>query len=169
MGNSKPLPTISCIIVSVLYFSFYCITPTSSSASIQDQFINCVKRNTHVSFPLEKTLFTPAKNVSLFNQVLESTAQNLQFLAKSMPKPGFIFRPIHQSQVQASIICSKKLGIHFRVRSGGHDFEALSYVSRIEKPFILLDLSKLKQINVDIESNSAWVQPGATLGELYYR
>ncbi|KAG7532762.1 FAD-binding domain PCMH-type [Arabidopsis thaliana x Arabidopsis arenosa] len=105
----------------------------------------------------------------MFSQVLESTAQNLRFLEKSMHKPGFIFRPIHESQVQASIICSKKLGIHFRVRSGGHDFEALSYVSRIEKPFILLDMSKLRQITVDIKDNSAWIQPGATFGELYYR
>ncbi|CAL9242007.1 unnamed protein product [Arabidopsis halleri] len=169
MGFSKPLPLFSFLSILVLYFSLYTITPTSSSASLQDQFINCVKRNTHVSFPLEKTFFAPTKNVSMFSQVLESTAQNLRFLAKSMPKPGFIFRPIHESQVQASIICSKKLSIHFRVRSGGHDFEALSYVSRIEKPFILLDLSKLRQINIDIEDTSAWVQPGATLGELYYR
>ncbi|KAG7536476.1 FAD-binding type PCMH-like superfamily [Arabidopsis suecica] len=169
MGFSKPLPLFSFLSILVLYFSLYTITPSSSSASLQDQFINCVKRNTHVSFPLEKTLFAPAKNVSMFSQVLESTAQNLRFLEKSMPKPGFIFRPIHESQVQASIICSKKLGIHFRVRSGGHDFEALSYVSRIEKPFILIDLSKLRQVDVDIETNSAWVQPGATLGELYYR
>ncbi|XP_010441896.1 PREDICTED: berberine bridge enzyme-like 4 isoform X1 [Camelina sativa] len=171
MGISKPLPTISCISFLVLYFSLYCITPISSSSAslLQDEFISCVKTNTHVDFPLETTLFAPAKNVSMFDQVLESTAQNLRFLAKSMPKPGFIFRPIHESQVQASIICSKKLGIHFRVRSGGHDFEAMSFVSRIETPFILIDFSKLRQIDVDIEDNSTWVQAGATLGELYYR
>ncbi|CAL9242013.1 unnamed protein product [Arabidopsis halleri] len=40
----------------------------------------------------------------MFKEVLESTAQNLLFLIKSMPKPGFIFTPIHESHVQASII-----------------------------------------------------------------
>ncbi|CAA7017438.1 unnamed protein product [Microthlaspi erraticum] len=86
-----------------------------------------------------------------------------------MPKPAFIFKPVHESHVQASIICSKKLGIHVRVRSGGHDYEGMSYVSQIETPFILIDMSKLRQINVDVEDNSAWVQAGATIGELYYR
>ncbi|KAF2537697.1 hypothetical protein F2Q68_00020063 [Brassica cretica] len=105
----------------------------------------------------------------MFIEVLNSTAQNQRYLTTSIPKPDFIFKPVHESHVQASIICSKKLGIHLRVRSGGHDFEGLSYVSHIETPFIIIDLSKLRQINVDIEDNSVWVQAGATAGELYYR
>ncbi|CAH8278383.1 unnamed protein product [Arabidopsis lyrata] len=169
MGFSKPLPLFSFLSILVLYFSFYTITPTSSLASLQDQFINCVQRNTHVYFPLEKTFFAPTKNVSMFTQVLESTAQNLRFLKQSMPKPGFIFSPLHESHVQASIICSKKLRMHLRVRSGGHDYEGLSYVSQIDKPFILMDLSKMRQVNINIQDNSAWVQSGATVGELYYR
>uniref|UniRef100_A0A1J3G8G0 Cannabidiolic acid synthase-like 1 n=1 Tax=Noccaea caerulescens TaxID=107243 RepID=A0A1J3G8G0_NOCCA len=168
MGVSKTFPVFSFLSILVLYFSLYTITPTSS-ASLQDQFINCLHKNTHVYFPLENTFFAPAKNVSMYSQVLESTAQNLRYLTKSMPKPGFIFKPLHESHVQASIICSKKLGIHFRIRSGGHDYEGLSYVSEIEKPFIVMDLSKLRQINIDIKDSSAWVQAGATVGELYYR
>ncbi|CAA7017433.1 unnamed protein product [Microthlaspi erraticum] len=122
-----------------------------------------------MDFPLDKTFFTSERNASIFNKVLESTAQNLRFLTRSMPKPVFIFKPLHESHVQASIICSKKLRVHLRVRSGGHDYEGLSYVSHIENPFMLIDLSKLRQVNVDIEDNSAWVQAGATLGEFYYR
>ncbi|CAH2046486.1 unnamed protein product [Thlaspi arvense] len=168
MGISKPSPLLSFLSVLALYFSFYTITPTSS-ASLQDQFINCLHKNTHVYFPLENTFFAPAKNVSMFSEVLESTAQNLRYLTKNMPKPGFIFKPLHESHVQASILCSKKLGIHFRVRSGGHDYEGLSYVSEMERPFIVMDLSKLRQVNINIKDNSAWVQAGATVGELYYR
>ncbi|KAL3577361.1 hypothetical protein D5086_022644, partial [Populus alba] len=67
------------------------------------------------------------------------------------------------------VVCCKQLGIHFRVRSGGHDYEAVSYVSAIESPFIIIDLAKLRSVDVDIEDNSAWVQAGATNGELYYR
>ncbi|CAH2046487.1 unnamed protein product [Thlaspi arvense] len=169
MRLSKQLPTISYISLLALSFSFYTIITPISSISLQDVFINCLHRNTNVDFPLEKTFFSPAKNVSMFNKVLDSTAQNLRFLTKSMPKPGFIFTPVHESHVQASIICSKKLRIHLRFRSGGHDYEGLSYVSEIKKPFILMDLSKLRQINVNIIYNNAWVQAGATVGELYYR
>ncbi|KAL1214967.1 Berberine bridge enzyme-like 25 [Cardamine amara subsp. amara] len=168
MGISNLRPAISCISLLALYISLCTITPTSS-ASLQDDFINCLHRNTNVDFPLEDTFFTPERNASIFIEVLESTAQNQRYLTESTPKPSFIFKPVHESQVQASVICSKKLGIHLRVRSGGHDYEGMSYVSQIDTPFILIDMTKLRQINVTIEDNSAWVQTGATIGELYYR
>ena len=55
-----------------------------------------------------------------------------------------------------------------RVRNGGHDYEGLSFVSLIEKPFMIIDLAKLRAIQVDIARNTAWVEVGATLGEVYY-
>ncbi|CAN8267588.1 unnamed protein product [Cochlearia groenlandica] len=168
MRISNPVPMISHILFLALYFFSYTITPISSN-SPQDDFIKCLHTNTFVDFPLDQTLFDPARNVSSYIQVLESRVRNHRFFSKSTPKPSFIFKPVHESHVQASIICSKKLGIHLLFRSGGHDFEAVSYVTQIERSFVLLDLSKLRQIRIDITDNSAWVQAGATLGELYYR
>lgn len=88
-----------------------------------------------------------------------------------MPKPLLIFTPLSESQVQAAVICARKLGIHFRLRSGGHDYEGISYTSEFNsaQPFILLDLRKLRAVDVNIAANTAWAQAGATIGELYYR
>lgn len=55
-----------------------------------------------------------------------------------------------------------------RVRSGGHDYEGLSYIFAMGEPFFIMDLSKLRSISVDIQDNSAWVEVGATTGEVYH-
>ncbi|XVF79553.1 hypothetical protein PTKIN_Ptkin14bG0232500 [Pterospermum kingtungense] len=138
-----------------------------TSIFVQDKFIQCFNANTEFVVPVSTAFFTP--NNSSFSAILESTAQNLRYLVPSMPKPEFIITPLYESHVQAAVICSKQIGIHLRVRSGGHDYEGLSYVSEIESPFIIVDLSRLRSIKVDIEDNSAWVEAGATVGEVYYR
>ncbi|KAK9098067.1 hypothetical protein Syun_025112 [Stephania yunnanensis] len=92
--------------------------------------------------------------------------RTLIFTSSSKPKPRFIVAPTQDSHVQVAVICSKKHGLQIRVRSGGHDFEGLSYTSSV--PFVLIDLFNLRAIDVNIEDNNAWVQAGATLGEVYY-
>ncbi|KAJ1389701.1 FAD-binding, type 2 [Sesbania bispinosa] len=154
----SPFPILVLILLSV---------SLQASASIQESFVQCLNFNSDRKFPFHTTIYTP--NDASFTTILDSSAQNLRCLLPSAPKPEFIFTPFHDSHVQGAVICSKRLGIHLRVRSGGHDYEGISYVSEIETPFIVVDLVKLRGINVDIKSNTAWVQAGATMGEVYYR
>ncbi|XP_062094400.1 berberine bridge enzyme-like 26 [Humulus lupulus] len=154
------------LLYSLLLLQSYSSWATSPNSTAEN-FIECVSINSELSVPVVTTLFTP--NTCSFTSVLGFTPTNLRFLEPSVPKPQFIFTPVHDSHVQAAVICSKKLGFHLRVRSGGHDYEGVSYVSEIETPFIVIDLINLRLVDVDIEDNSAWVQAGATLGELYYR
>ncbi|KAJ0042329.1 hypothetical protein Pint_18961 [Pistacia integerrima] len=136
------------------------------SISIQEKYSHCLSVHSDLQVP-SSLLY--ASNTSSYSQILLSTVQNLRFAGPSVPKPAIIFTPLHESHVQAAVICSKDLGIPVRVRSGGHDFEGISYASEIEKPFIVVDLAKLRSITIDIDDDSAWVQAGATLGEVYYR
>ncbi|CAJ1935889.1 unnamed protein product [Sphenostylis stenocarpa] len=139
----------------------------ATSATHQESFVQCLNLNSDKTFPFNSLIYTP--NNPSFTSVLDSSGQNRRLLVSSAPKPKFIFTPTRDSHVQAAVICSKKLGIHFRVLSGGHDFEGISYVSEIGGVFIVIDLIKLREINVDIKSNTAWVEAGATNGEVYYR
>ncbi|KAK9101403.1 hypothetical protein Scep_024833 [Stephania cephalantha] len=105
------------------------------------------------------------------NASSKSSIYNLRFTSPATPKPLFIITPNHESQIRALVVCSKKHGlkitVRITVRSGGHDFEGLSY--RANVPFVLIDLVNFRTIDVNIKDSSAWVQAGATLGEVYYR
>ncbi|XP_055802861.1 berberine bridge enzyme-like 15 [Solanum dulcamara] len=151
----------------IILFSASCVV----SYTIQDQFYQCITLHSDRSIPFSTAFFSPTSNATSFNAVLKSTAQNLRCLTPSQQKPLLIFTALIESHVQAAVICAKELKVQLRVRSGGHDYEGISYTSEMKRsvPFILLDLATLRAIKVDIEDNSAWVQAGATIGEVYYR
>nr|QIB03072.1 MO protein [Morus alba] len=140
----------------------------ANSARTHEDFLQCLttrisenSTNTSKTFPY----ITP--NNPSYSTTLNSSIQNKRFSSPSTPKPFAIITPFHFSHVQATVFCSKKHSIQIRTRSGGHDYEGLSYVSSVS--FVLIDLRNLSSISVDVESKSAWVQAGATLGELYYK
>ncbi|XVF78048.1 hypothetical protein PTKIN_Ptkin14bG0097100 [Pterospermum kingtungense] len=150
------------ILVSLLFLSF---SQATSDSILIDGFKQCMSsqfRNYTKSFEIIYTSESP-----LFSSVLDSTLQNMRWLNSSMAStPLLIITPFHESEIQAALICSKKLGLQVRVRSGGHDYEGLSYLG--QTPFIIIDLGNLRSVEINIEEETAWVQSGATLGELYY-
>ncbi|KAL0790252.1 hypothetical protein Bca101_006498 [Brassica carinata] len=64
----------------------------------------------------------------------------------------------HVSRIQATVVCAKANGSQICIRSGGDDYEGL---------FFILDMFNLRSIILDVSRKKAWVQAGATLGELY--
>ncbi|MCD7469666.1 Berberine bridge enzyme-like 15 [Datura stramonium] len=157
---------------NTIMVSFYMILLLCSCSALSDttpeKFYQCICKNSDFSDPFSTAFFTPEDGTT-FNTILNSTAQNLRCLVPSVPKPELIFTPVIEPHVQAAVICAKQLSLQLRVRSGGHDYEGLSYISELGSPFVIVDLSKLRGIDVNIEENTAWAQAGATVGEVYYR
>ncbi|CAA0825390.1 FAD-binding Berberine family protein [Striga hermonthica] len=94
--------------------------------------------------------------------------KDTKFLAPNIPKPAFIITPYTEAEAQTAVQCAVRYGVSLRVRSGGHDYEGLSYASFMGAPFAVLDLQNLRNVTVDVASKTAWVEAGATVGELYY-
>ncbi|CAA3008006.1 berberine bridge enzyme-like 13 [Olea europaea subsp. europaea] len=160
MGSSNSL-------ILTLFLILVSNSRADTSQSIQEKFYTCISLNSELSVPFSTAFYAP-DNAS-YSPILESSAMNLRYLMPSVQKPQLIFNPLTENHVQTVVQCVKEVGIQLRVRSGGHDYEGLSYMSQMEQPFLLVDLSRLRNVHVDIQDNSAWVQAGATVGEFYYR
>lgn len=138
----------------------------ASSISVEKSFMQCMLTiGSSFSESSENTVFINSSSI-LYPQVLESLKQNPRWL-NSSSKPLLIMTPSHESEIQAAILCSKKIGVQIRVVSGGHDYEGLSYLCKT--PFIMIDLINIRSIDINLADESAWIQAGATLGELYYK
>jgi len=137
----------------------------ASSSSAHEKFLQCFSSRIQPSNPVSEVILT--KNSSDYSSVLRSSIRNYRFLNTSIVKPQFIITPFNESHIQAAIVCATEYGMQIRVRSGGHDYEGLSFESYQE--FVLVDLAKLSSIIVDIENETAWIGAGASIGELYYK
>ncbi|MED6193622.1 hypothetical protein PIB30_021274 [Stylosanthes scabra] len=138
-------------------------SPTPSS--LYGTLLHCLSHSTNSSTLANNNIVFDRTNAS-FPTLLQNYIRNARWNTSTTTKPLIIITPLQESQVQAAVICAKSIGIQIRIRSGGHDYEGLSYVSK--QPFIVLDMPNLRQITVDISKEVATVQAGATLGELYY-
>ncbi|KAK2985593.1 hypothetical protein RJ640_000290 [Escallonia rubra] len=140
-------------------------TSLAASLHIHEDFLQCLSSHHHNLTSISSVVYTPTN--SSYSSVLQSPVQNLRFLSAAVPKPQIIVTPLDESEIQATVCCAKEHGIEVRVRSGGHDYEGLSSIS--EFPFVIIDMRNFRSITVNAEESTAWVQVGASLGELYYR
>ncbi|XP_062095179.1 tetrahydroberberine oxidase-like [Humulus lupulus] len=154
------------IIISSIFF--HSITSNSIST---DGFLECFTYHLQHHYDKNDPVYSKiilTKTNSHYTSLLQSSIRNGRFLNNSLtPKPEIILTPFHKSQVQAAVICSKRNELQIKVRSGGHDYEGLSYVSDVS-PFMIIDLINYQSIKVDIRNEVALVEAGATLGQLYY-
>ncbi|KAE9599190.1 hypothetical protein Lal_00043980 [Lupinus albus] len=139
--------------------------PLPTAQSVYDSFLRCLTQQTKSPTQLKNIVFSQT-NPS-FSSVLQNYIRNSRLNTTSTLKPLIIVTPLQESHVQGAVICAKSIGIQIKIRSGGHDYEGLSYIS--DKPFIILDLFNLNSVSVDIKKQTAVIQAGATLGEVYYR
>lgn len=153
-------PQIACVflLLAIFFAAFF------SSKPDDETFLNCLEKHTYDP-TISGIIFTP-KNSS-FLSVLNKYIENSRFINPETPKPVAVLTPFRESHIQTAIYCSKKHALQMRVRSGGHDFEGISYTTH-EVPFFVLDMSNFRSISVDSDSRTAWVGTGATLGETYY-
>ncbi|CAI9089571.1 OLC1v1024162C1 [Oldenlandia corymbosa var. corymbosa] len=132
--------------------SIFSSLPFSASADPTfDNFSNCLTKNGVQSNEIPKILYNPT-NPS-FTSVLNAYVRNLRFNTSTTKKPSIIVTPFQVQQVQATVICTKSSGLQLKTRSGGHDYEGISYVSA--NPFVILDMFNLRSVAVDIPSKTA--------------
>ncbi|MBA0755375.1 hypothetical protein Gogos_020327, partial [Gossypium gossypioides] len=138
----------------------------SDSTQPAEEFLHCLSLLFHNSSSISELVYT--QHNSSYSSVLKSSAQNFRLSTPSTPTPLVIITPLHASHIQATVHCCKKHGLQLRIRSGGHDFEGLSYTTTYEVPFVVIDLLNLRSVRINVEKGTAWVESGATVGELYY-
>lgn len=77
-------------------------------------------------------------------------------------RPALIVRCADDPDVVSSVDFARSHALPVSVRAGGHNIAG----SGVCDNGLMLDLSLLKEIRVDAEARTAWVQPGVTCGEL---
>jgi FAD/FMN-containing dehydrogenase len=67
--------------------------------------------------------------------------------------------------------CARAAGLAVRLRSGGHSYEGLSYTTAPDDDdraaFAVVHRAALAGVRVDAASRTAWVEAGASLGQVY--
>jgi FAD/FMN-containing dehydrogenase len=160
-------PTLLAFLLLLLVFNVPSgsFSATTNDESVYESFLQCLEKNTNPQDKISNLVYSQSN--AAYTSVLRAYIRNARYNTSATPKPLVIVTPTEISHVQATVICTKKVGYQLKIRSGGHDYDGISYIS--DTPFFILDMFNLRSIEVDIKDESACVQAGATLGELYYK
>ncbi|KAK9021848.1 hypothetical protein V6N11_011814 [Hibiscus sabdariffa] len=112
----------------------------TTSALPVEEFLHCLSFRLGNSSSVANLVYT--QHNSSYSSVLKSSAQNFRFTTPSTPKPLAVLTPLHTSHIQA--------------------------MEAYKVPFVVIDLVNLRSVQVNVEKATAWVESGATIGELYY-
>ncbi|XP_038690221.1 berberine bridge enzyme-like 18 [Tripterygium wilfordii] len=159
MNSLSSLNTVPFLLVLL-----FTVSPAIFAHEHED-FLQCLSLNSEDSASISKVIYTPIN--SSYSSILNFSIQSRRFSTPTTPKPLVIVTPLIVSHIQTTVICSQEHGMQIRIRSGGHDYEGLSYVSDV--PFVIVDLINIRSIAVDEGTRTAWLEAGATIGELHYR
>ncbi|KAL7129225.1 hypothetical protein ABFS83_13G050700 [Erythranthe nasuta] len=152
------------MIVSIILSCNSCHAQSSQSPP-QNDFLQCLSLHLPNNTGISSVVYTP--NNASYLSILLSSVRSLRFRSASTPRPQVIVTPFEESQIQTTILCARENGMQIRIRSGGHDYEGLSYTSQV--PFVVLDLFNFSEVAIDVDQKTAWVGAGAIIGQLYYR
>ncbi|XP_065847261.1 berberine bridge enzyme-like 21 [Euphorbia lathyris] len=152
------------VFVIVFISSSFKRIAADDTVGVYTSVIQCLENTTSQQDHISELIYSQTN--SSYTSLLRAYIRNARMNTSTTSKPLIIFTPKQISHVQSAVICSNKLGYQLKIRSGGHDYEGLSYIS--DSPFFILDMFTLRSLQIDIKNESAWIQAGATLGELYY-
>ncbi|XP_044440619.1 berberine bridge enzyme-like Cyn d 4 [Triticum aestivum] len=146
----------------LLFFALSCqAAATYAPVPAKEDFLGCLMKEIPA-----RLLY--AKSSPDYPTVLAQTIRNSRWSTQQNVKPLYIITPTNASHIQSAVVCGRRHGVRLRVRSGGHDYEGLSYRSEKPETFAVVDLNKMRAVVVDGYARTAWVESGAQLGELYY-
>jgi FAD/FMN-containing dehydrogenase len=77
-------------------------------------------------------------------------------------RPAVIIRPVDAEEVARIVSLARETGMELAVRSGGHSTAGHS----VSEGGIVLDLSALKDLQIDTKARTAWAETGLTAGEV---
>ncbi|GJX71081.1 berberine/berberine-like protein [Tanacetum coccineum] len=167
MMKSQLITSYVLLLLLALCFSVSCQSFFSNNLDVtpgSEDFITCLQSYSNNISSISQLIFTSAN--SSFLPIWQVAVNNARFNQPDTPKPSVIVTPDEESQIRTALLCTKKHGYEIRIRSGGHDFEGLS--STADVPFVMIDFTNMRSIDVDVANRTAWVQAGAALGEVYY-
>lgn len=152
LQTHKPIKikTLNSSVILVLLFSFLLVFASPKTAT--ENFVQCLLRRSPPSYPIAPAIFTP--NNHSYSSVLQTYIQNLRFNTSTTPKPFLILTALHEYHVRIEILCARIDNLLMKIRSGGHDYEGVSYVSNAV-PFFILDMFNLQRISIDIKTETA--------------
>lgn len=146
-----------------------CSPNEHEGGGLRESFVRCVAHLSPATADPSRFIHFP--DGASYPSLLNATIQNLRFASPWTPRPALLLTPATVAETRACVACCRRFGLTVRARSGGHDYEGLSYRSLLRpgaRPFAVVDVAALRHVSVDAARRVARVGPGATLGELYY-